>query len=69
MGDVQLQPADTKAEQGVEDKAAASADGVKGKKVEEEQPEEMSFFEKLALKAAKLTGTVAVDAVYQEKAS
>ena len=32
-----------------------------------EEPQEMSFVEKLALKVAKLTGSVPIEVVFQEK--
>ncbi len=45
------------------------ADGAEKKKngAAPEEPQEMSFVEKLALKVAKLTGSVPVEVVFQEK--
>jgi hypothetical protein len=62
---VEAKAADTakKTEQG---NAAKDADE-KTSKSQDDALAEMSFFEKLALKAAKLTGTVPVEAVFQEK--
>lgn len=67
MGDVQPLPADAKVADADEDKSGKQEDGLKASKNKEEKPEEMSFFEKLALKAARIAGTVAVEAVFQEK--
>jgi hypothetical protein len=59
--DIQPLPPDTKAVGGA--KEAAGAD----KKPDGQNVPEMSFVEKLALKVAKLTGSVPTDAVFQEK--
>ena len=50
-----------------ETKQGADSGQGKAKDAPKEEPEEMSFFEKLALKAAKLTGSVPMEAVFQEK--
>jgi hypothetical protein len=67
MGDVQPQPADAK--DGGDAAIKADEEDKKGAKdaKTEDKPEEMSFFEKLALKAAKLTGNIPIEAVFQEK--
>ena len=66
MGDVEPQPADAK--DGGDAAIKADEEGMKGAKEKaEDKPEEMSFFEKLALKAAKLTGNIPIEAVFQEK--
>jgi hypothetical protein len=58
--DVQPLPPDTKAAG-----KAKEADVVEKK--DDQNPPEMSFVEKLALKVAKLTGSVPTDAVFEEK--
>ncbi len=65
VGDVQPLPAE--AAEGAGGKADEKADPKKASKVVNENPEEMNFFEKLALKVARMTGTVAVEAVFQQK--
>ena len=67
MGDVQPQPADAK--DGGDAAIKADEEDKKGANdaKTEDKPEEMSFFEKLAMKAAKLTGNIPIEAVFQEK--
>ena len=50
----------TKADEG-------KGEGGAGKSTAVEKDPELSFFEKLALKAAKITGSVPIEAVFQEK--
>ncbi len=68
--DIQPLPPDAKAggEAGNEADPKDETNGQgKAKDAPKEEPEEMSFFEKLALKAAKFTGSVPMEAVFQEK--
>ena len=60
-----IQPLAPDAPAAVETKGAGDAD--KKKEAAPEEPQELSFVEKLALKVAKLTGSVPVEVVFQEK--